>query len=225
MFTGNAISSGSDYYYLEQSIDMLDGRRAYRVRGVGLLTPTPQTAIAVNLYPPFNRELRVDYPVIPLTIPINAEVMSAAIRLPMEQPQGSTFNWGQMLPRGAGILGTSTDVVKLGLSSQTAATAFAAASTASITCSASRYAANSGNRLSRKQATADSATSILNTMGAAANLMIFVSNAANTAAGSGISLTGTTDSSLIAAEVIFCLPDDPLLMEEISNLGRKSLFL
>jgi hypothetical protein len=62
-------------------------------------------------------------------------------------------------------------------------------------------------------------------MGAPAALMIFVSNAANTAAGSGISLTGTTESALIAAEVIFCLPDDPLLMEEISNLGRKALFV
>lgn len=232
MLPGNLISYGSDYFASEQTVATMDGRRVAVVRGVGIITATPQTSIPVNIYPDFNREMRGAFPVIPLTIPSGAQVLSASLRLPRTTPAGSAFVWGQDLPRGTGMLGTATDVVKLGYSSQTPGFAFLNANTASLVCAAgNRYVPNAGNRISRTFTTADSSTDIRNTLGSALSLMIFVTNNSSTAAGTGISLTGATSTApvdstaLIAAEIVYAITDEPVLHDAIPNLGRISLFL
>lgn len=225
MQAGNVISGGDYSQYLIQGVDLRDGRRGFKVAGVAKVTSSPQTVLDVRIYPPRNVNVREDYPPIPIVLPLGAEILSASLRLPSYKVQDEFFQYGKHIPQGCNIVGTAGDVLKVSFTGANTITLFATAKTAAITCGANgRYVPFDNNRIARRNATADDATGILNTLTAPQTINLVVANAANTAAGTGISLSVANESALIPVDVLFALPDDSVFYREIHSIGKKGFF-
>jgi hypothetical protein len=216
MYTGNVFQAGGDFYQPDDQF-IIDGygRKLYRQIGLAILTDTLQTSIPVIIRAPRNKELATSYPDSNIVLPIGAQVVSASLRLPSAETQPYTRLWGAQLPTGCTIIGTSTDVLKVGF----AVNGFAAAKTASIASASSVYALGASNRISRGWATADDGSGILNTVASSAKTVrLYVDNAANDAAGTGIRLSQSGVKAGIVVDVIWTVAGDAARFDDIHNL-------
>lgn len=222
---GNVIHFGDAYQDELQGVDLYDGRRFYRVTGAGVLTSTPQTIIPIQVQPAWSKEARDLFPVGKIVLPAGAEILSASIRLPFAKPTDGMLGWGRHLPTGCTINGTATDVLKVSFEGGSTITTFAAAKTANLVCqTGGRWNLGAGNRISRRQATADDSSGILNTLSSAQTVNVVVANTGNTAAGAGISLSVAGVTALVAVDVYYTLVDDAVLYRDIQGIDKQSLW-
>lgn len=219
MYTGNVFQAGGDFYQPDdQYIKDGFGRKLYRQIGLAILTDTYQTSLPVIIRAPRNKELASSYPDTNIVLPIGAQVVSASLRLPSAETQPYTRLWGAQLPTGVTIQGVSTDVLKIAF----AVNGFAAAKTASIAAASSVYALGAASRISRGWATADDSSGILNTVASSAKTVrLYVDNAANDAAGTGIRLSQAGAYAGIVVDIMWTVADDACRFDDIHNLTQS----
>ena len=222
MYSANAIGYGDPYQGAEQGIILGNGKRRVTALGLATLTDTLQTLIPVKMYPPRNKELAPDYPLADIILPIGAQVIEASFRLPGARVQGFPYEFGKQLPTGCTIVGTSTNVLKVAIG---AVNSFAAAKTASLASASSAYPIGGSAILTRSRGVADDASGILNTVASTAKTInLTVDNAANDAAGTGIRLSQSGATALIAVRVVYEINDDAVRFEEVMLGGTTKSF-
>jgi hypothetical protein len=116
-----------------------------------------------------------------LVLPIGAVVNSIAVRLPKLETNTNTPQYGN-LPPGSTLVGTTGEIVKV------AADGVFTTTQPAIACVANAYTQNAAAVANRNIAapTDVPASSLITVTASAINLSLVVSNAGNTAAGSGI---------------------------------------
>jgi hypothetical protein len=224
MYSGNIIADVGDVYKGAGQGELLgNGRLRVPLVGVAVLTSTLQTLIPVQIFPPFNREMSEFYPPIRMQIPIGAQIVSTSFRLPSTRIPSYQYEWGRQLPDGCTIIGTTSDVLKVSTGPNNATTA---ANTASIASAANAYLPGGNALVSRPvgTASADVAGGILTTLAAVANIAIAIDNAANNAPGTGIRLSLTGATALIAVEVVYEINDAPIRYENVMLGGATRSF-
>jgi hypothetical protein len=185
--------------------------------GMAKLTPNLQTTLDVKV--PSNRKIRDDlkYNWKPLILPQGARVSYAALRLPKAYQEGVGRVPGH-LGRGITIAGTTGENLKVSFD----ATNYRFAGTTPLIASAnSAFAPNSYAIAARGNAGDDEAApSLFTTLTADTAVKLFVSNAGNTAAGTGIRLTGAgiqpTEFAFVLVEVGWFAPSVPGYLENLS---------
>jgi hypothetical protein len=222
MYSGNVISVGDAYAGAEQSVILGNGKRRVTALGLATLTDTLQTLIPVRVYPPRNKELAPDYPTGSIILPIGAQVVEASFRLPGARVTGSQYEWGKQLPTGCTIIGTSTDVLKIAIG---AANDFAASKTASLASANSAYTIGGSALITRSRGVADDSSGILNTVSSTAKTInLAVDNAANNAAGTGIRLSLSGATALIAVRVVYEINDTAVSHDDVMFGGATKSF-
>lgn len=221
VYSGNVIAPGDPYEGAQQSVILGNGKKRVTLTGIGILTDTLQTNIPVKIYPARNKELSADFPLSNIVIPVGAQIVNASFRLPSARITGSQYEWGKQLPTGCTIIGTSTDVLKVAF----AQNGFAAAATASLASASSAYTIGGTGFITRSRGVADNASGILNTIsGSAVTASLWVDNAANGAAGTGIRLSLAGAKAAIAVKVVYEINDDPVAFEEVLLGGTTQSF-
>lgn len=220
MYSGNVIAVGDTYQPAEQAIILGNGKKRVITTGIGILTDTLQTSIPVYSYAPRNKEL-TDYPRTSIIIPVGAQIVTASFRLPGSRITGYQYEWGKQLPTGCTIIGTSTDVLKV----EFAQNGFAAAKTASLASASSAYTIGGTGFITRSMGVADDSSGILNTVsGSPVTVGLYVDNAANGAAGTGIRLSVSGATAAIAVKVVYEINDDAVKFEEAMLGGTTKSF-
>lgn len=220
MYSGNVVSPGDSYQATEQAVLLGNGKRRVTQVGLGILTDTLQTIIPVYVYPPRNKEL-TDYPLSRIIIPVGAQIVNASFRLPGSRITGFQYEWGKQLPTGCTIVGTSTDVLKVGF----AQNGFSAANTASLASANSAYTIGGTGFITRNRGVADNSSGILNTVsGSPVTANLYVDNAANNAAGTGIRLSQSGATAAIAVKLVWEINDSPVDFEEAMLGGTTRSF-
>lgn len=221
VYSGNVIAPGDPYEGSQQSVILGNGKRRVSLVGVGILTDTLQTQIPVKIYPARNKELSSDYPLIDIVIPVGAQIVAASFRLPSARIAGWQYEWGKQLPAGCTIIGTSTDVLKLAF----ARNGFSTANTASLASASSAYTIGGTGFITRNRGVADNASGILNTVsGSPVTASLWIDNAANNAAGTGIRLSQAGATAAIAVKVAYEISEDAVTFEEALLGGTTKSF-
>lgn len=221
VYSGNVIAPGDPYEGAQQSVIIGNGKKRVTATGIGILTDTLQTNIPVKIYPARNKELSVDFPLSNIVVPVGAQIVNASFRLPSARITGSQYEWGRQLPAGCTIVGTSTDVLKLAA----AQNGFAAAKTASLASASSAYTIGGTGFITRGRGVADDSSGILNTVsGSPITISLWVDNAANGAAGTGIRLSASGATAAIAVKVVWEINDDAVSFEESMLGGTTKAF-
>lgn len=174
--TGSVLRGHSD-----DRVNLHNGYQLVERVGYAKITPTLQTNIPIFL--PSSGQITEYLTVNPdkrLVLPVGAIVNSIAFRLPALETNLVTPQYGNLQP-GATLIGTTGEFVKVAADNTFTTTAPAIASAANA------YTANSTAFANRSIAVpADAAASSLITVAATTNMSLVVSNAGNTAAGTGI---------------------------------------
>lgn len=221
VYSGNVIAPGDPYEGSQQSVLLGNGKRQVTATGIGILTDTLQTQIPVKIYPARNKELASDFPLLDIVIPVGAQIVNASFRLPSARITGWQYEWGKQLPAGCTIVGTSTDVLKIAF----AQNGFAANATASLASASSAYTIGGTGFITRNRGVADNASGILNTIsGSPVTARLYVDNAANNAAGTGIRLSQTGATAAIAVKVVYEINEDAVTFEEALLGGTTKAF-
>jgi hypothetical protein len=206
---GNFVTRGYTY----DGEVVRDARGFYEGIWVGYakLTPTLQTVLDVKVSS--NRKIHdpSQFNWKPLVLPQGARVSYAGIRLPRAYDDSRGYVRGY-LPKGATIAGTTGENLKVSYD----ATSYRHATAAPVlACANSLYTPNSFAVAGRAGA-AEAAPSLFADLTADTTVKLYVSNAGNTAAGTGIRLGGTTKPNsyaYIVVEVGWTAPSIPGLLE------------
>lgn len=212
---GNFISRG--YTYSGEVVRNARGFYEGVWVGMAKLTPTLQTTLDVKV--PSNRKIRDDlkYNWKPLVLPQGARVAYAALRLPKAYQEGIGKVPGH-LGRGITIAGTTGENLKVSFD----ATNYRFVGTTPLIASANSAFTPNAYAIAARANTGDdeAAPSLFTTLTADTTVKLFVSNAANAAAGTGIKLAGT---GIKAGEYAFILVEvgwfAPALPGYLENLG------
>lgn len=204
---GNVIGYGDWYQGFEQGIIQPNGRVAIPLIGRATITDTLQTTLQLLVYPPGkNLILQGKYPPLPFTIPVGGQIERVDFRLPRSLLPDETYTYGLQLPKGCTIVGTTGENLKV---SPTTGTTHTVTSPV-ITAANNAYAPGAQGVLSRAAGIGDQASpSLLTTVsGSPLTLGIAVSNAGNTAVGTGIRLSQAGAIAYIHARVIYTVAGD-----------------
>lgn len=200
------------YSYDNQGIVDFRGVTSQRVLGIAKLTDTLQTSIPI--YVPSGKKDQSKYPDKLLVIPSGSQVNYLGFRLPgyyYQTPEAYGY-----LPTGVTIIGTTGEKVKV---SPTTTTTYTQLSP-SIVSASSAYTPDATATAYRGIGVADaSSPSILRTLGADTTLAINVSNAGDTAVGTGIRLSTTGAVAHIVVEVYYSYAKTPSYFDEIMAGG------
>jgi hypothetical protein len=196
------------YSYDNQGVVDFRGISHQRILGIAKLTDTLQTAIPI--YVPSGKKDQSKYPDKLLVVPNGAQVNYLGFRLPgyyYQTPEAYGY-----LPTGVTIVGTTGEKVKV---SPTATTTYTQLSPA-ITAASSAYTPDATATAYRGIGVADAASpSILRTLGTDTTLAVNVSNAGDTAVGTGIKLSTTGAVAHIVVEVYYSYAKTPSYFDEI----------
>jgi hypothetical protein len=202
--TGAALRGHSD-----DKVNVHDGTVLVERIGYAKITSTLQTNIPIFL--PSSGQTIEEININPdkrLVLPVGAVITNIALRLPRLETNTNTPQYGN-LPVGSTLVGTTGELVKVAADGVFTTTA------PSIASVSNAYAPNSAAIASRPIATpADVAASSLITVSSATNLSLVVSNAGNSAAGTGI----RTSSGVGFAIVRVCW-FEPLAAPTYEELG------
>lgn len=206
--TGNVIFHPDPYKPDVQAIISPDGNRYVWKWARAKLTDALQTTIPLYVAAAKPVYLKDMYPDVPLTVPVGAQIQRIDFRLPGAANVGGDTNNGIYLPKNCTIIGTTGENLKVSPATGTTQTT----TSPLITCSNNLYTANTGAILQRASGQVDQVSpSLLQTVtGTPLTLQITVSNAANTAAGTGIKLSAEKATSFIYAHVVYRLDGDPI---------------
>ena len=200
------------YSYDNQGVVDFRGNASQRVLGIAKLTDTLQTAIPI--YIPSGKKDQSKYPDKLLVIPSGAQVNYLGMRLPgyyYQTPEAYGY-----LPAGVTIVGTTGEKVKISPTSGTTYTQLAPA----ITAASSAYTPDATATAYRGIGVADAASpSILRTLGSDTTLQVTVSNAGDTAVGTGIKLSATGAIAHIVVEVYYSYAKTPAYFDDIMAGG------
>ena len=200
------------YGYTGAGLTDARGNIHQKIRGIAKLTGTLQTAIP--MYVPSGKKDQVKYPDKLLVIPSGAQVNYLGFRLPgyyYQNPEAYGY-----LPSGVTIVGTTGEKVKV---SPTATTTYTQLSPA-ITAASSAYTPDATAVAYRGIGVADaSSPSILTTTGSATTLQVTVSNAGDTAVGTGIRLSDTNAVAYITVQVCYSYSEPVPYFDDILSGG------
>ena len=181
-----------------------------QLAGYAKLTSTLQSSIPI--YVPSHQKPESVYPDKLMTVPQGAIIYRMAFRLPRAYDATNNQEVYGRLQQNATLIGTSGENLKI------APTTGGHTTTAPvITCASSAYTPGTAVSADRFPGQADVTLSNLVTAGADLPLSILVSNAGNTAAGTGIR-TSAGDAFIIA-EVCYYIPSEVIHYQQ---LGFKS---
>ncbi|MBW4480739.1 MAG: hypothetical protein KME54_28850 [Tolypothrix brevis GSE-NOS-MK-07-07A] len=206
--TGNVIFHPDPYKPGVQAIIAPDGNRYIWKWARAKLTDTLQTVIPLYVSVSKPVYFQDTYPDVPLTVPVGAQIQRVDFRLPNSQPLGSEVTAGIDVPRNCTIVGTTGENLKVSPLFGTTHTV----TSPLITAANSLYTPNTGAVLQRGSGVVDAASpSLLQTVsGTALTLQMTVSNAGNTAVGTGIKLSATKATAFIYAHVVYRIDGDPI---------------
>jgi len=187
-----------------------DGAERKSVYALAKLTGTPQTTIPLFI-PSWKRD-QVSFPDRPLVIPTGVTINRVSLRLP---EYGNMFEgvspWG-LLPQGCNIVGTTGENLKVAPATGTTHTT----TSPILTCAGNRYTPDSFSTVWRRSGIADQASpSWITTTIAPVTPQIVVSNAGNTAAGNGISLSQPNAIAFVIAWFDLEMDASPRRIREI----------
>lgn len=215
---GNVIFSGDDYKL--QGIRSPGGRVFIRQIGVAKLNDTLQTAIPLQVIAWGQpKPLHCDsYPPKPLKVPVGAQIERVDFRLPLASIPGGEDFAGIYLPRSCTIVGTTGENLKV---SPTTGTTHTVTSPV-LTAANNAYTPGAGAVTQRQSGQADqvSPNLIRTVSGSDLTFQITVSNAGNTAVGTGIRLSQTKAEALIYAQIIYSI-DGEAIMQANENFYEK----
>ncbi len=182
----------------------LPGRQPIFLEGWAKLTDTLQTDIPVMIKSTKPLSLEGSYPDKALTVPIGGQIDYVGFRLPREAAEGDEPIYGVDLPRNTTLIGTTGENLKVAPTDATAHTVTAPA----IASADNAFTPDSQAKASRAHGVVDAASpSLLRTVaGSALEFQISVSNAGNTAAGTGIRLSTTGAIAYIYVWVFYNIP-------------------
>lgn len=176
------------YGWANQCCVLEPGLDSYQYVGWGQITTVPKNEIDLVL--PSGQKFRADKPFV---IPAQATIYRMSVRLPSTTAPTLQYTYG-MLEEKATLVGVTGENLKL------ASTTAAHTTTAPvITAVANAYAPNGAAVLASNEWGALAAP--LGTTGAATPFKVYVSNAGNTAAGTGISVS--KGSAFVLVEICF----------------------
>jgi hypothetical protein len=200
---GNVTFHPDPYKLDTQVIIAPDGNRYVWKWARAKITDTLQTVIPLYVSVSKPIYFQDTYPDVPLTIPVGAQIQRVDFRLPNLQPLGSDVTPGIDLPRNCTIVGTTGENLKVSPSSGTTHTVVSPL----VTAASSLYTPNAWAVLQRGAGVVDAASpSLLQTVsGTPLTLQMSVSNAGNTAVGTGIKLSTAKATAYIYAHVIYRL--------------------
>lgn len=203
---GNVIFSGDSYRGVNQGEISPNGRIYVELVARGELTDVLQSSIPLRIFSTRPNSLQGQFPPQNLQVPVGGQITRVDFRLPRQPSQGDEPIFGVDLPRNCTLVGTTGENLKVspttGSTHTTTAPVIAAANNS--------YTPNSQAVLSRPDGVADAAGLLTTVSGSPLVLQATVSNAGNTAAGSGIRLSQTGARAFIFARVIFSLPGDAI---------------
>lgn len=205
---GNSIGLG-DWYQNDQGLLLPNGRIAITKVAIAILTDTLQTTIPLNVIAPGKpNTLQGKYPPVPLSIPVGGQIDRVDFRLPQALLPQEEYIYGLHLPKNCTIIGTTGENLKVSPTSGTTHTVTAPV----ITSASNAYTAGGSAVLSRAAGVVDAASpSLLTTVsGSALALGVAVSNAGNTAVGTGIRLSQAGAIAYIYARVCYTIPGDAI---------------
>jgi hypothetical protein len=211
---GNVIGHSDWYKGSAQGIITPTGRIAVSVIAIATITDTLQITLPLNVIAPGkNLILQGKNSPIPLVIPVGAQIDRVDFRLPRALLPQEEYTYGLQLPKNTTIIGTTGENLKV---SPTTTTTHAV-TIPIITAANNAYASGASAVLSRGAGSGDgSSPSLLTTVsGSPLALGIAVSNAGNTAAGTGIRLSTTGAIAYIYARIIYTIAGnaiDPTLL-------------
>jgi len=190
---------------------------AYEATWHGLARLTTTNAVELEVKAKSGRKIHGDrrYSWKPLVLPQGAVVTYAALRLPRMYDEKGSRVVGH-LANGWTIVGTTGENLKIGYD----ATGYRHLTTAPVVASANNAHAANGVAIAARGSALDAAApSLFTTLTADTPVKLYVSNAGNTAAGTGIRLGGTaksTDFAFIVVEIGWRAAAAPAMLE---NLG------
>lgn len=181
------------------------------VYGRARITDTLQNAIPLVI--PSDRKDQTNFPDRPFTLSAGDIITYVGIRLPGNPILGEQDFYGQ-LPRGATLVGTTGENLKVSPTTGTTHTVTAPV----ITAANNAYAPDASVQIARvPNAMADQASpGLLTTLAADTTFQITVSNAGNTAAGNGIRVSASGKEAHILVVMCVCSPMKMLRMEELN---------
>lgn len=186
------------YGWANQCCVLEPGLDSFQYVGWGQITTTPKSEIDIVL--PSGQKFRGDKPFV---IPAQATIYRMSIRLPGNTAPTVQYTYG-MLEKGATLVGTTGENLKV------ASTTAAHTSTAPvITADANSYNPNDAAVLASNEWGALAAP--LGTTAAATPFKVYVSNAGNTAAGAGISVS--KGSAFVLVEICFKMVQEAIDFE------------
>ncbi len=202
MYLANSIFPGSAY---DKSPTYLPtGRQLIEVIGVAKLTDTLQTAIPLQILSTKPKTLENDFPSLPMTLPIGAQIERVDFRLPKPPAQGDSPIFGVDLPKGCTIIGTTGEKLKI-----TPVSLPFTPTLPAITSVSSTYAVGATAVLSRAAGVADSALpNLLGTLAAPLTFQLTCTNSADSAAGTGVRLSVTSATAYVYSRIIYTIPGD-----------------
>lgn len=188
-----------------------DGMERKIVYGRARITDTLQSAIPLVI--PSDRKDQVSFLDRPFALAAGDIITYVGIRLPGNQFLGEQEFYGQV-PRGATLIGTTGENLKVSPTTGTTHTVTAPV----ITAANNAYALDAGVQIARTpNAMADQASpGLLTTLAADTTFQVTVSNAGNTAAGNGIRVSAATKEAHILVVMCVCSPMKMLRMEELN---------
>lgn len=199
VFPGNFTFPPDPYKTAVQVITSADGGRYVWTYARAKLTDTLQTTIPLMVPSVKPNSLLATYPDIPLVIPVGAQIQRIDFRLPRLQVAGDEYQYGIDIPRGCTLIGTTGENLKVS-SVATPHTVTAPL----VTAASNLYTPNAGAVLQRQTSQADqSSPSLIQTVSTALTMQIAVSNAGNTAVGTGVRLSVTGAIAFIYASVVY----------------------
>lgn len=218
--TGNVIFTGDDYKL--QGIRAPNGRVFIRQVGIARLTDALQTTIPLEVIAWGQPRILhgQTYPPKPLKVPVGGQIERVDFRLPLQSLPGDEAFYGIYLPKSCTLVGTTGENLKV---SPTTGTTHTVTSPA-IACANNAYAAGAGAVAARQSGLADQASpNLIRTVsGSELTFQITVSNAGNTAAGTGIRLSQTGAKSLIYAQIIYSLDGEAIMQSNENFYGSAS---
>lgn len=220
LFPGNVTHIPDEYKLTEgQGVRGTDGRIYATLIGYAKLTTTLQATIPlwnVQNVPGYLQTMK--YPPKPISVPVGAQIHEVSFRLPGQRLIGDEPTYGMDLPKNATIVGTTGENLKVSPTTGTTHTTVAPV----ITAANNSYSPYAGAVLARDYAQVDQASPSLITKVAGSPLILqmTVSNAGNTAAGTGIRINASDSAAIayIAARIIFSMAPDAVRPQNLDIL-------
>lgn len=211
---GNVIGIPSAWTF--DGVRDFDGYERKLVYGRAKITDALQSNLPLVI--PSDRISQTEFPDRPFVLESGSIINYIGIRLPNYPLVGEESGVYGLLPRGATIIGTTGENLKVSPTTGTTHTV----TTPVITAANNSYPPDGSAQLARAPGQVDQASpSLIGTLAADTTFQVTISNAGNTAAGNGIRLSRTGAEAFILVTMFVSSPMKPLRMEEI-NLPMKT---